>query len=153
MVYTLFAFGRERRIAITSVTDGLLTGAAAIVLIRQLGIAGAPLASLAGVCLVSIPLNLRALRHELGIGLREVFAWWDWGWRFLVTAAGALALALRLDTPSFFGAAAAALISVLVYLALTFKPVLASPLGPYIVRVAPAWTRRFVRAPEQAASV
>ncbi len=153
MVYTLFAFGRERRIAITSVTDGLLTGVAAVVLIRQLGIAGAPLASLAGVCLVSIPSNLRALRHELGIGLREVFAWWDWGWRFLVTAAGALALGLRLDTPSFFDAAAAALVSVLVYLALTFKPVLASPLGPYIVRVAPAWTRRFVRAPEQPASV
>ncbi len=153
MVYTLFAFGRERRIALTTFGDGLLTAAAAFVLVRVMGVNGAPVAALLGVCLVSLPLNVRALRGELGIGFREVFAWWDWGWRFVATAAAALALGLRLETPSFTNAAAAAFAAGAVYLLLTFKPVLASPLGPYLVDIAPAWTRRFVRAPEQPASV
>ncbi len=153
MVYTLFAFGRERRIALTSLVDGLLTTAAALVLVRGLGMQGAPIASLLGVCLVSIPLNLRALTAELGIGLRDVFGWWNWGWRFLLTAAGALALGSRLESPSFVHAAGAACAAAGVYLLLTLKPVLASPLGPYLAGVAPAWTRRFVRVPERAPSL
>jgi hypothetical protein len=40
-----------------------------------------------------------------------------------------------------------------VYLLLTVKPVLASPLGPYLGGVAPPWTRRFVRAPGEPARV
>lgn len=153
MIYSLFAFGRERRIALTSVADGLLTALSAVVLVHQFGIVGAPLGSLVGVCLVSIPFNLRALRHELRIDLPDVFAWWDWGWRFAVCSAAALAVGLQLDTPSFLHAAAAAGGTAVVYLLVTFKPVFASPLGPYIARVAPAWTRRFVPTPEQPAGV
>jgi O-antigen/teichoic acid export membrane protein len=153
MVYTLFAFGRERRIALTSLSDGLLTTVAAIVLVRSIGITGAPIASLLGVGLISIPMNVRALTAELGIGLRDVFAWWDWGWRLLLAAAGALALGYQLESASFLHAAAAASAAAGVYLVLTVKPVLASPLGPYVAGVAPAWTRRFFRVQEQAARV
>jgi O-antigen/teichoic acid export membrane protein len=153
MVYTLFAFGRERRIALTSVADGLLTTAGAFLLVRPFGVEGAPIASLVGVCFVSLPLNLRALRSDLGINWRQVFAWWDWGWRFLLAAAGAVLLALLTAPGSFVHAAGAAAIAVMAYLLLTIKPVLASPLGPFVAAVAPVWTRRFVRAAGEPARV
>jgi O-antigen/teichoic acid export membrane protein len=147
MVYTLFAFGRERRIALTSVSDGLVTTASAFLLVRTIGIEGAPLGSLIGVCSVSLPFNIRALRRDLGVSLPQLFAWWDWGWRFLVVAAAALALAFFVTAGSFAQAAAAAGAAGATYVALTFKPVLASPLGPFVAAVIPAWTRRFVRMP------
>ena len=56
------------------------------------------------------------------------------------------------DDPAFFAAAAAATAAG-TYLLLTFKPVLASPLGPYLADVAPVWTRRFVRTRSEPASV
>jgi O-antigen/teichoic acid export membrane protein len=153
MVYTLFAFGRERRIAVTSVADGTLTTCAALVLVRALGINGAPLASLIGVCAISIPFNLRALTRDLSIGVKDVLSWWPWGSRFLIALAVALALGFAVRSGSFVHAVAAACIATTVYLLLTFKPVLASPLGPYLVGVAPPWTRRFVRAPGEPARV
>lgn len=153
MIYTLFAFGRERRIALTSVADGLLTTCAALVLVRVMGMQGAPLASLLGVCAISIPFNLRALTRDLSIRLTDVFAWWPWGWRFMVAAAVALALGLGFRSASFIHAVAAAGLATGVYLLLTFQPVLASPLGPYLADVAPPWTRRFIRTAGQPAGV
>jgi len=35
------------------------------------GLIGAPLASMAGVVLVSLPINLRAVVHELGLTVRQ----------------------------------------------------------------------------------
>jgi O-antigen/teichoic acid export membrane protein len=151
MVYTLFAFGRERRIAITSVTDGLVTTCGALILVRLIGIHGAPLASLIGVCAVSIPLNLRALTRDLSLGVGDVFAWWPWGWRFLVAASGACLLGLGVGSASFLHAAAAASAAAALYLVLTVRPVLASPLGPYLAGIAPVWTRRFLGAAGQPA--
>lgn len=153
MVYTLFAFGRERRIALTSVTDGLLTTGGALVLVRMCGIQGAALASLLGVSAVSIPLNLRALTRDLSIGAGDVFAWWPWGLRFLVAAGIALAIGLGGGTSSFALAAASACAATAAYLLLTVRPVLASPLGAYVSDIAPAWTRRFLPAPGQPAGV
>jgi O-antigen/teichoic acid export membrane protein len=150
MVYTLFAFGRERRIAMTSIADGLLTAGGALVLVHAIGVEGAPVASLIGVSAVSIPLHLRALTKDLSIGLGDVFAWREWAWRFLVAAGASLALGLAVSDASFVQAALAAVLATSAYLLLTFRPVLASPLGPYLVAVAPAWTRRFVPAPREA---
>jgi O-antigen/teichoic acid export membrane protein len=153
MIYTLFAFGRERRIALTSVADGVLTTCAALILVRSIGMKGAPLASLLGVCAISIPLNLRALTRDLSISAADVFAWWPWGWRFGISLIVALALGLFFRSASFIHAAAAASIATTVYVLLTFRPVLASPLGPYLADVAPLWTRRFVRTPGEPARV
>lgn len=153
MVYTLFAFGRERRIALTSVADGLLTAGGALVLVRVIGLEGAPLASLIGVCAVSIPLHLRALTRDLSIRMEDVFAWREWCWRFLIAAAASLAIGLAIGKASFVQAAIGATLATGIYLLLTFRPVLDSPLGPYLVDVAPAWTRRFFRASGEPAGV
>jgi len=86
-VYTIFALGYERRISITTLVEGLVNLAAALILVRWLGPIGAPLGSILGVCLVSIPGNLSALAHELHMStLRTVAPLWSWFWRLLLVA-------------------------------------------------------------------
>lgn len=67
LVYSLFCFGHERRLSLTTVGDGAVTVAVAAVLVSWLGPIGAPLGSLAGALLVSLPLNARGLARELGV--------------------------------------------------------------------------------------
>jgi O-antigen/teichoic acid export membrane protein len=64
-LYTLFSFGHERRISLTSLVDGAVTVLVGIVLVSVWGPIGAPLASILGVVLVSLPLNVRAVSREL----------------------------------------------------------------------------------------
>lgn len=67
LAYTLFSFGHERRLSLTTVADGAVTVVAAIALVWWLGPVGAPLGSIAGVLLVSVPFNARGLARELGL--------------------------------------------------------------------------------------
>jgi O-antigen/teichoic acid export membrane protein len=66
LIYTLFCFGYERRLAITSVADGVVGLVVMLILVPVLGLYGAVLGSLASSCLVSLPANLRALAREEG---------------------------------------------------------------------------------------
>ncbi|MGE3520141.1 MAG: lipopolysaccharide biosynthesis protein, partial [Vicinamibacterales bacterium] len=74
VIYTLFCFGYERQLSLTSLADGVVCVAGAMVLIPWLGAAGAPLASVLGVMLVSLPLNLRGVARELGLSVAEFLA-------------------------------------------------------------------------------
>jgi len=65
-VYALFCFGNERRLAVTSIADGLTGLVAMLVLVPRLGLHGAALGPLLATCLVSLPNNLRALAREEG---------------------------------------------------------------------------------------
>src|SRR5207248_6206118 len=49
LVNAVFCFGGERRLALTTLFDGILTFAASVLLIRQIGPIGAPVAAIAGV--------------------------------------------------------------------------------------------------------
>lgn len=62
--YTLFCFGHERRLALTSIAEGLVALAAMLVLIPAFGLAGGATATLLATCAVSLPLNLRGLVRE-----------------------------------------------------------------------------------------
>ena len=66
-VYALFCFGHERRLALTGLADGIATLALSAALVRAFGLAGAPIGAIAGVVLVSAPLNLGALSRETGV--------------------------------------------------------------------------------------
>jgi O-antigen/teichoic acid export membrane protein len=66
LVYTLFCFGHERRLAVTSVADGLAGVAMMLVLVPRFGPHGAALGTLTAACFVSLPFNLRALAREEG---------------------------------------------------------------------------------------
>src|SRR6185369_8701133 len=71
-VYTLFCFGYERQLALTALADGMVTALGALVLVRYVGPIGAPLASILGVAVMSLPVNLRSTAKELGVSVTEV---------------------------------------------------------------------------------
>jgi O-antigen/teichoic acid export membrane protein len=132
-VYALFCFGHERRLALTALADGMVTIGAGAAFVALLGVPGAPLAALAGVLLVSVPLNLRALSAETGVEHgRLIASLGPWAIRFAVIAAIA-AIAGRAVRSSTFPAlvitvaAAGAL-----YAAAVAGPVLRSSAGVYI---------------------
>jgi len=66
LVYTLFCFGYERRLVLTSVAEGLLGLLVMVLLVPVLGLSGAALGSIVSIACISLPLNLRALAHEAG---------------------------------------------------------------------------------------
>lgn len=130
---TMFCLGMERRLFLTLLTDGLVTGAAAIVGVKLIGPAGAPLGSLLGVCLVSLPANVRAVSGRLDVNvstyLSDVL---PWAWRFLLVCAGAAVLARYAYSPSFAHIAVMALISLSAYLLLMLPAAVRWPVGAYL---------------------
>lgn len=154
-VYTLFCFGHERRLAITTAVDGLVSLVAMSILVRWIGISGAVLGSMIGTCAISLPANLTALAREqgtsLGSALRPLRPWFT---RFVLMAATILiALEWRPDLPMVTGALAAGGVA-MVYLAVMTPVALRPPLGsmlaprlrPWLAFV-PGWPRRLAKEP------
>src|SRR5262245_46756117 len=65
-IYTLFCFGNERRLALTTVAEGIVSTMAMFLLIPLLGLYGAALGPLVATCLVGLPNNLRGLARDQG---------------------------------------------------------------------------------------
>jgi O-antigen/teichoic acid export membrane protein len=63
-VYALFCFGNERRLAVTTIAEGVVSLVAMLLLVPKLGLYGAALGPLLATCLVSLPNNLAALARE-----------------------------------------------------------------------------------------
>jgi hypothetical protein len=132
-VYALFCFGHERRLALTGLADGLVTLVATVVLVKTMGVLGAPLGAIAGVLLVGAPLNLAALSRETAVERgRLITILGPWFWRFAVVAMAATAAGAWFRPPTFawlalLGAAAGGL-----YLAVVMAPLLRSPAGAYL---------------------
>jgi O-antigen/teichoic acid export membrane protein len=132
-VYSLFAFGRDRRISLTSLVDGIVTVVLSVYLVHWLGLAGAPVASLVGVVGVALPANLRGLHKATGVELhRLVTPLLPWLWRF-VLAVVVVAVGSRVWTPDTLPQllAAGGVVGV-GYLALIGPLALRDPLGIYI---------------------
>jgi O-antigen/teichoic acid export membrane protein len=129
----LFAFGGERRLAVTALLDGLLSVGAMAALTPAYGLSGAAAGALAGVLLVSLPANLSALSGADAVsvgGLLRALA--PWGWRFAALAAlcGTLAAGF---VPRGFAALAAVGAGVGAAYTLLMLPVLwRGPLGVYV---------------------
>jgi len=133
LVYTLFSFGHERRIALVALADGVLTVFLCVVLARRLGLIGLPLGSIIAVLLTSLPLNLSGLHKDTGASLLRILGahfWWQW--RALVLAGVAAASSGYFVDSGLASVickgAIAALACVCVLGPLMLKP----PLGPYI---------------------
>jgi hypothetical protein len=77
--YTLYSVGYERHLAMTALADGVLTLLLMWPCISLFGARGAAFASIAGVVLVSLPSNVRALIREAEVStigtLRPIAAW------------------------------------------------------------------------------
>jgi O-antigen/teichoic acid export membrane protein len=133
VLYTLFALGGERRIALTTLADGIVTVIASVILVANIGVIGAPIGSMIGVVLVSLPANLRGVARASGL---SPLAWmtplWGWTWRFVLLGVGAF-LASRLAIPATIPALVATTVTVGAIVAGVMAPVaLRAPLGPYV---------------------
>jgi O-antigen/teichoic acid export membrane protein len=132
-VYTIFAFGRDRRIAVTRILDGLLTVATSIGLVAWIGPVGAAIGPIIGVCVVSLPANLSALARELDISiLKAMQPLWPWFWRFAIAASAALMVTGLGTPPTLLLSLLWAIAVVAVYLLLMMPVVWRGPLAPYI---------------------
>ena len=132
-IYSLLCFGHERRISLTNLLDGLANVCASVVLIWWLDLKGAALGAVIGVCLVSLPGNLRAMSRELDVTvLNLVRMFWPWTWRFLLLVVAASLLRRVWMPRTFVEIAAAAAASALVYCGVMWPMAMGSFLGDYI---------------------
>jgi O-antigen/teichoic acid export membrane protein len=133
VAYTLFCLGGERRLALTTLLDGVVAGILAILLVPRFGLIGAPVALIAGVALISLPANLAKVGESTGRpALELVKPLAPWFRRFIPLALAAFALA-SLWTPSDPLRLIAASIAVASLYGIVMLPVaFAPPLGVYI---------------------
>jgi O-antigen/teichoic acid export membrane protein len=140
----LFAFGFERRLAVTALLDGLLTVGATLALTPAYGLTGAAAGSLAGVCLVSLPSNLSALAgaNAVPVGwlLRSLAPWF---WRFAAVAAACGVLAAGFVPRGFAALAAVGAAAGAAYTLLMLPVIWRGPLGVYVRPRAAALAARF----------
>ena len=134
-VYTLFAFGHERRLSITSFFDGAVTLLASALLVWRYGLIGAPVGSMLGVALVSLPANFTALSRETGATPLHIL--WElrgWGVRFGAAAVSSLIIGRLIQPGGFWPLAATAALAGVVYAAVMLPLALEPPLGTYVRR-------------------
>jgi O-antigen/teichoic acid export membrane protein len=127
LINTIFCFGYERWISIVSLIDGAVTVTLAIVLTHFFGPAGAPIGGIIGVCLVSLPVNLRALSKELDTSVASlILPMRSWALRLALLVSSAALLQRSFTWHSLPIMAAIGAGSLLVYLFIMF-PVASSP--------------------------
>jgi O-antigen/teichoic acid export membrane protein len=132
-IYPLLCFGRERRISITNLLDGLTTALLSLVLVWQFGARGAPVASMIGVCFVSLVGNLYAVSRELNVtvsSLVKIFI--PWLWRFTIVALAASMLNRFWVPRTFISLALATIVTSAAYLLLMLPLLFGSELGGYV---------------------
>jgi O-antigen/teichoic acid export membrane protein len=131
--YTIFCFGYERRLAITTLIDGVLSVCAAIVLVWLIGPIGAPLGTILGVSLVSLPGNLSVMTRESGVTIGTlVKSLWPWLWRFVLLLTVAWGVTRVFVPQGLMITLATAALSALVYAVVMLPVALRAPLGEYL---------------------
>ena len=135
MTYALFSFGHERRLSLTAITDGVVTlvVTAFLVSFTGLGLISAPIGSLAGVLLVTIPACGIALARELEVTpLALLSSQRGWAIRFAVASTITFLAARFLEGYGTAGLVGIAVQAAIVYAALMWPLALEAPLGPYV---------------------
>lgn len=131
--YTIFCFGCERRLAITTLADGVLSVCAAIVFVWLIGPIGAPLGTILGVCLVSLPGNLSVVARESGVTIGVLMkSLWPWFWRFVLLVTCAWGVTRVFIPQGLVVTLATAALSALVYAVVMLPVALRAPLGAYL---------------------
>jgi O-antigen/teichoic acid export membrane protein len=132
--YAVFCLGHQRRISLTNLSDGFVTVIASVALIMLWGPVGAPLSSIVGACLVSLPCNLFAIARDTEVTVAGLVSAMlhGWIWRFGLLAGCCWWLGLRWSPRSVPEAAAAAASITALYVVVMLPNVLRSPLGNYI---------------------
>jgi hypothetical protein len=143
LVYSLFSFGHERRIALVGLLDGLLTTTLSFIAARHLGPLGVPTAGIAVLLFAIIPLNLAGVHEDTGVPTARVARdqlWWTW--RAVLLAALAALLSRSWNAPGLLPVLAKATIAMLASAGLLGPLFLRPPLGTYVrPRLQALWTR------------
>lgn len=133
LVYAVYSFGHERRLATIAVLQGALSIGLMLPLVHRLGPVGAPVGSVAASVLVSFPFALMGLKQDLEVGIPELLRpLAPWMARFAL--AGLVAYVLTRIWPptsplALIGVAGTMLI---LYGALMFPILLRPPLRDYV---------------------
>ena len=127
----------------------ILVGVAILVavLVRAFGMAGAPLAALAGVLLVSVPMNLGALAAQTGVSRRAlVLSLRPWAVRFAGVAVCAAVSGALLRPATFSALAVTVAGASAVYALAVVTPLMRSPAGVYLQPLIASVARRVTPA-------
>ena len=133
LTYSLFSFGFERRLSVTTVGDGLVSFGLALMLARTIGVVGVPIGFIAGALIVSLPANLVALGRATGVAPAHfALSLSPWAVRLaaLVPIAAAVNLFLPPDSVVVLGLAAVGI--GVAYVALMMPVAIRPPLGDYV---------------------
>jgi O-antigen/teichoic acid export membrane protein len=143
LVYTLFCFGYERRLALTSVADGVTGLVLMILLVPAFGLYGAVVASLASTCLVSMPANFVALaREEPGSVAGFLGALKPWALRFVSMGAAVVLLMSFSAVRGLWALIPLALAMAAAYLMVMLPALKTPPLGPMLAERFHPWIAR-----------
>jgi O-antigen/teichoic acid export membrane protein len=139
-VYTLFCFGYEKRLALTSVADGVAGAVVMLLLVPRLGPLGAALGLTIATVVVSLPANLRALGRETGLPPLAFLAFWK-GWALRLAIVVVAALGLRgLTTGEPWALVPVVLAVAALYLILMTPEMARAPLGPMLAERLGSWS-------------
>lgn len=135
LVYSLFSFGYERRIALTTLADGAVTLVLSLALAQSMGVIGVPLGFLGGALLVSVPAHLVALSREVGASpLAFAGALAPWAARLALLLPVGAAANLLVTSGSILAIALTAGAMAAAYAGLMLPMALRPPLGDYLRR-------------------
>jgi O-antigen/teichoic acid export membrane protein len=149
VVFAVYSFGHERRLALTGLAEGLVTAAATVVLVRVMGVVGAPVAALLGALTVTMPAVLPVLARETGASVGAVLAALaPWGARAALLIAAALAWQVVAPPQALPALVTAGLATAAAWTAIMAPLALQPPLRPYALAALDAvWPTRFGVAP------
>ena len=133
--YSLFSFGYERRLALTSIADGIVAVVvtAALAWWTGLGVLSAAIGSLAGVTLVSIPASGLALARELQITVPTlILSLRTWALRFAAALVLSVILSRVIGVNGLGGLIAIAMSVAVIYGIIMWPLLMEPPLSPYV---------------------
>ena len=146
IVYTLFCFGHERRLALTSIAEGAAGVALMWLLVPRMGLPGAAAGMLVSTLAVSLPANVVALAREQGASPwafgASIAPWFA---RFAMIATGATVLVLTVRPHGLVAALPLALAVSAAYLAVMMPVLRTPPLGPMLHARLQPWLPRMPR--------
>jgi O-antigen/teichoic acid export membrane protein len=143
--YTVFCFDHQRRISLTNLCDGLVTAGACLAGTLLWGVIGAPIGSIIGACVVSLPMNLYMIAKDTGTTSTQLVRglMGGWFWRFALLVTGAVAVSLRWSPKSLTEAVAAVAAVTIVYCLVMLPNLLRAPLGIYIRPIMASFHAKF----------
>jgi O-antigen/teichoic acid export membrane protein len=143
--YTVFCFGHQRRISLTNLGDGLVTAASCIVLTLLIGPGGAPVGSVLGAAIISLPFNLTIIAKDTDFSVAKLVRAMlgSWLWRFALLIGIDYWIALRWSPKNIPQAAFAAVSVTVIYLSVMLPSVLRSSLGPYVRQLFVSFRARY----------